>query len=247
MKKYLINFFCNWWNPIIFWIISIVILVSAEIFKNSLFGNICFFTFGLGLLVLLISANYQLIKKKWLKGITTFALLCLSMFAIFIYEFAISWAIKERPDTWPHNLKIPTNIQIDNPTDISVDEEKKDFLTNKIVKKTEFQLYNSLQTGLYEYDFWIGKIERGTIYLKAFEITQNVELSSNRLNESTSIRVYNPSDKIIKFESISHFTIYEGDWGDPYAARFEVWFKPDYGRKDRKLYSKNYKIEGWMR
>jgi hypothetical protein len=41
-------------------------------------------------------------------------------------------------------------------------------------------------------------------------------------------------------------TIYEGDWGKPYAARFEVWFKPDNGGNEQKLFQKNYKIEGWM-
>jgi hypothetical protein len=35
--------------------------------------------------------------------------------------------------------------------------------------KTDLQLYNSFQPGLYEYDFWIDRIENGTIYLKAYE------------------------------------------------------------------------------
>ena len=43
------------------------------------------------------------------------------------------------------------------------------------------------------------------------------------------------------------FTIYEGDWGKPYAARIEVWFRPDSGRTERKLMERVCKIEGWMR
>jgi hypothetical protein len=43
------------------------------------------------------------------------------------------------------------------------------------------------------------------------------------------------------------FTIYEGDWGKPYSARFEIWFIPDNGGKERKLVEKNYKVEGWQR
>jgi hypothetical protein len=35
--------------------------------------------------------------------------------------------------------------------------------------------------------------------------------------------------------------------GDPYAARFGVWFKPVNHAPDRKLFEKNYKIEGWQR
>jgi len=45
----------------------------------------------------------------------------------------------------------------------------------------------------------------------------------------------NPTDSIIKFSSDTDFTIYEGDWGKPYVARFELWFKPDNGGQERKL------------
>ena len=247
MAKYLTNFFDNLSKPILFWIISIGLLVSSEILKNHLFGNICFALFGLSLLVLLISAIYQLSQTRWLKSVITFALFGVTIFAIILYAVAMFWVEQETPDTWAHNLKIPKNIQIDNPVNTDFDGKKPDSFTNRVVKQTEFQLYNSFQPGLYEYDFWIGKIESGTIYLKAFEITQNLELSSDRLRKSSSISIYNPTDKIMKFGINSDFTIYEGDWGDPYAGRFEVWFKPDNGAKERKLYSKNYKIEGWMR
>jgi hypothetical protein len=151
---------------------------------------------------------------------------------------------QEQPDHWADNLKIPTNIKIDNPIDIGFREKN---TTPSIVKETNFQLYNAFQPGLYEYDFWMGKIESGTIYLKAFEITQNIELSSDRLLERSAIKIANPTDSIRKFGTTTHFTIYEGDWGNPYAARFEVWFKPDNGTAERTLFTKNYKIEGWMR
>ena len=49
------------------------------------------------------------------------------------------------------------------------------------------------------------------------------------------------------FFSNTHFTIYEGDWGKPYAARFEVWFTSESGDSDRKLMEKVFKIEGWQR
>lgn len=167
---------------------------------------------------------------------------------IFI-ALATAFITDETPDTWAKNLTIPKNIQIDNPVDLpSFNNNKRpESITNRIVEKIDFQLYNSFQPGLYEYDFWIGKIESGTIYLKAFEITQKQELSADDLLKSSLIKIYNPTNNIKKFRTIDNFTIYEGDWGDPYAARFEVWFKPDNGKKQRKLFSKNYKIEGWMR
>jgi hypothetical protein len=50
-----------------------------------------------------------------------------------------------------------------------------------------------------------------------------------------------------RFGAKAGFMIYEGDWGKPYAARFEVWFKPDSGKTERKLAERVFKIEGWQR
>lgn len=250
MEKYLSSFFNSWGKPILFWIISIILLIVADIIESHIFKNICFAIFGFSLLFLLISVFCQLSKRKWLKSIITLFLFGGTIFIIIICIVTTFIIEQEKPDTWAKNLKIPKNIQISNPVDmesgVNQDEKKPDSITNKIVEKTEFQLYNSFQPGLYEYDFWIGKIESGTIYLKAFEVTQNTALSDDRLFETTHISVYNPTDNIQKYGTSNHFTIYEGDWGQPYAARFEVWFKPDNGKKERKLFSKNYKIEGWM-
>jgi hypothetical protein len=58
--------------------------------------------------------------------------------------------------------------------------------------------------------------------------------------------VDNPTDTLSRFNTEESFTIYEGDWGNPYAARFEVWYRPNKG-EERKLKSKNFKIEGWQR
>lgn len=244
-------FFNSWWKPILFWGISIVFLIVANIFKNPIFTKICFVLFGLGLLVLLISIFYQLSKREWLKTIITLFLFGGTIFLLIISLVVMFFVEQDTPDTWAENLTIPKNIQIDNPVDmdfdIGVDGKKPDSITNRIVKQTEFQLYNSFQPGLYEYDFWIGKIESGRVYLKAFEITQNEALSNESLPKSTSISVYNSTGSIKRFSTANDFTIYEGDWGQPYAGRFEVWFKPDNGQKERKLFSKNYKIEGWMR
>ena len=63
----------------------------------------------------------------------------------------------------------------------------------------------------------------------------------------SSIRIENTQGKIKKFSSKDDFTIYEGDWGQPYGARFEVWFIPDNKNEEKKLAQKNYIIEGWMR
>lgn len=240
-------FFDKWWRPTIFLVVACLIFGFSEIWKNVAFGIFALILLGLALLVILISTIYQFIKRKWLAGIFSLVLFGGTILALVAYAIAMFFIDQERPDTYADHLTIPTNIPISIPADLASDEKRPDSVTNRKVTVTDFQLYNSFQPGLYEYDFWTGKIDAGRIYIKAFEITQNDQLSADELERRSWVAIYNPSNAIRKYGTISDFTIYEGDWGKPYAARFEVWFKPDNGGKERKLISKNYKIEGWMR
>jgi len=42
------------------------------------------------------------------------------------------------------------------------------------------------------------------------------------------------------------FTIYEGDWGDKYGSRIELWYQPSDGQ-EYKVEERNFIIEGWQR
>lgn len=236
-----------WWRPIIFFFLTVVFFIVSKFIDQPSIQNILFYLFGIGLLTLNISTIYQLLKKRWLKGILTSLLIIVTITGFFFYSIVMFWKIQNEPDRFADNLKIPTTILIVNPKDGGFDEKIPDRQTNRKGQLTDFHLYNSFQSGLYKYNFWTSKIENGTIYLKAYEITQNHTLSTSRLPKASSVKVFNPTDSIIRFSTISHFTIYEGDFGKPYAARFEVWFKPDSGEQERKLFEKNYRIEGWQR
>jgi hypothetical protein len=85
------------------------------------------------------------------------------------------------------------------------------------------------------------------IHLKAFEVTRNQHLTTDQLEERSNEWIGWSDDPAQLFLSNTHFKIYEGDWGKPYAARFEVWFVPDSGDSERKLFEKIFKIEGWQR
>lgn len=250
MKDFFFSFFGDWKKPIYFWLLTILLLILSNYVKSPIFEDISICLFGLGVLILLISAIYQLSQSKWFKSLFSLFLFGGSIFSFIFYILIVFFIDQTTPDTFAVNLTIPKNIKIDNPVNMDFDEnfnsKKPDSITNKLVEKTEFQLYNSFQPGLYEFDFWTGKIESGTVYLKAFEITKNEQLSDREIIRKTSIKIFNPTNGIKKFSPKDDFTIYEGDWGQPYATRFEVWFKPENG-KERKLISKNYKIEGWMR
>ncbi|MBN2133878.1 MAG: hypothetical protein JW741_30530 [Sedimentisphaerales bacterium] len=108
-------------------------------------------------------------------------------------------------------------------------------------------LHEGMQPGIYEVEVWINPGEAGAVYLKAFEVTRGTRLSSHDLRRYSNERTGWSEDPNELFYSNTRITIYEGDWGDPYAARFELWFVPDSGKTERKLLERVFKIEGWQR
>lgn len=110
---------------------------------------------------------------------------------------------------------------------------------------TFLQLKRSFQGGIYEYSFFYPSLPEGTIWLECYEVTENLPLSKSEIKKKSTQEVKGTKhfDCLVKEKS---FTIYEGDWGDCYAARIEVWFKDKEGKK-RKLFEKIYGVEGWMR
>ena len=113
--------------------------------------------------------------------------------------------------------------------------------------KPDLILYNDMQGGIYAAHLWCNPGEKGTVYLKAFEITKNTPLSAARLKACTRNVSGWSNDPQQQFCTGMYFTIYEGEWEQFYGARFEVWFVPDSGGTERKLMEKNYKIQGWTR
>lgn len=110
-----------------------------------------------------------------------------------------------------------------------------------------FQLLEGMQPGIYGVSYALNPGESGVVFLKAFEFSKGTQLSEERLKSKSETRMTWSTDPVERFGAKAGFTIYEGDWGEPYAARFEVWFKPDSGRPEHKLAERIYKIEGWQR
>lgn len=110
-----------------------------------------------------------------------------------------------------------------------------------------FRLLTGAQPGIYGVVYSLNPGEPGSVYLKAFEVTNETPLSIERLEAKSKTRMTWSADSSERFGAKAGFTIYEGDWGKPYAARFEVWFAPDSGDPDRKLAERTFKIEGWQR
>ena len=246
MKRILSYCFEKSWRIPLFFGITVLIYIVCNCIDNFLLMNYSFILLVVGFIGLLFLAIYQMVKRRWIKVLWTIILFVVSFLAFIFYLIASFWNSQSRPDGFADNLKIPNNIEINEPLEFSMDT-----VPTHIVDK-DFFIYNGFQPGLYSYTFWTKRIDKGEIYLKAFEVTEKVQLSANRLKTRSIMSVSNSTDSLKMFqinknENSSHFTIYEGDWGKPYAARFELWFIPDDGGKERKLAEKIYKVEGWQR
>lgn len=248
IKKILDICFGKWWKPLTFFFFAVIIMIIGNYIHFDFFDYFSFIVFFVSILGLLFSTIYQAIKRRIGESIITgFVFLITIVICFFFFSIALFLYEQELPDKFADDLKIPTNIKIDKPIDLDFDRNRPDSLINKICLKPNFQLYNSFQPGLYEYDFWYGKIKKGRLFLKAYEITNNYPLSVERLIERSTIEIYNETDSIKRFTTNDHFTIYEGDWDKPYSARFEIWYKSENDKTEMKLLVKNYIIEGWQR
>ncbi len=247
LRKYI---FQKWWLPLLLFPVSSIIFLLLIPSTDELLLNISDYFFLFTIILLLPAGIWQLISGKWYLGLLQLGVLFIGLAGlIFILTFTTMFG--PETDTFADNLELPKNVKLEYPIDLRMVDNlqgiRPDSIQNQIKDEISFQIYNSFQPGLYEYDLWLKSNESGTVFLKAFEITQEIELSVPRLKKSSSIRINNTNGKIKKFGTTDHFSIYEGEWGKPYGARFEVWFNSDNGNKSTKLYEKNYVIEGWMR
>lgn len=116
-----------------------------------------------------------------------------------------------------------------------------------LTREADIQIANGIQGGIYQVRAHVNPGETGHVYLKVFEATQNIPLSTERLRQRSTARIGWSNNSQEKFLYQSEVTVYEGDWGNFYPARFELWLTPDSGAKERKLIERIFRIEGWMR
>ena len=112
------------------------------------------------------------------------------------------------------------------------------------------------QPGQYRYMAYVPAIpEKGHIYLKLYEATTDFPLSEYIKTHTTlpveasdTARIYMMKDEDPDTWSVSdRFLIQEGEWGDYYAARVELWYKPESSDEEKLLHSVIYRVEGWSR
>jgi hypothetical protein len=233
--------FDKWWLlPMITFICYLANLISVYWYNRYLdyvSGNLALpFSF-----FLICSFIYHLFKKRWLIALGVF----MSIMVVTVMGMWGTWVyMMAGADYFADDLEMPTGVVIVVPYPIEKREFIRDSINSLNHPVTFIQVYkDDFQPGIYNYDFWSHDIGSGIVYLKVFEVTKGTPLNGNRLPMTTALHVGQLGDR----GTSSSFKIYEGDWGKPYAARFEVWFKPADSSVERKVSQKIYKIEGWQR
>jgi hypothetical protein len=238
------NFFVKFW-----WIFPIVNLVSALLIVPSANHNLwgltsaLFIVFVVLLVVQGIIFIYCLCKKEWWQSVGS-AIGCIVCFiAFYIISFIYLIVSSSQPDPFGKEHPIPEGMEYEIPLK---EIAPVDLIIDGFSEKECLQVWNDFQGGLYQYSFYYPELPDGDVFLRCFEVTENIELSTSRLRKASTVKVIDHTE----FGMIAdkqNFTIYEGDWGDYYAARIEVWYKNARTGKETKLLEKIYRVEGWMR
>lgn len=188
--------------------------------------------------VVFMNGFIHLWHRRWNPGVVNVTFLPLFILIVFfVFSNVLIVAIAgSKSDNFAVGLELPTDIPLYQPLQFP-----------SYGHFTDFDLIEEGQPGKYMAVILIEPPTSGNVHLKAYEITRNVQLSVSRMNHDT--RQYFPmiphAERGRRYET--SFTIFEGDWGQPYAARCEVWLTPDDRRPPIKLREKNFVIEGWMR
>jgi hypothetical protein len=221
-------YFTIWWIPIAANFLAIGIFFLGTLFKRDWIIDVSIIVFFLNILGTIISSIVQIVNRKWYLIFLQFG------FAAILLYFVGIFFTYSPPDYYGAHKEIPKNIDFSNPLD--------SLPTDKEFEQHDFVLINGLQPGLYLYQTDHRPTELGQFYIKAFEINSNDQLSGEPIKISSTIVVDNLAAQIRDGE----FTIYEGDWGDIYGSRIELWYQPSSGQ-EYKVEERNFIIEGWQR
>ena len=232
----------KWCNSMIILVVGFLFAFFCSQIPIEFAYNYSIFIFLFSVLIVLILGIIRLFKKDYFQGILQ--IIMTLAIGVIGFAFFLLTLFFFPHDYFAKNLKIPQNIKFEKPLNFN-DSIKPETLNGQI---PTLILHDGFQPGIYQYELYLNKIEKGFIYLKIYEITQNEILSEESIKESSKINVYNPTHELKKFKLKEDFTISEGNWGEYYGSRIEVWYQPENkNEKERKLFSKNYIIQGWER
>ncbi|WP_415327506.1 hypothetical protein [Chryseobacterium sp. MMS23-Vi53] len=193
-----------------------------------------------GYFVCFILGFSKIFKKQFKEAIKQciFTVLMSTVAAVFLTVFLPKDQYKE----YKGDAKNPNNVKLEMPLKLTFSGEKPLFE----VKNQNVFLYDYQFPGHYKYEVFLNKIEKGKVYLKMFDLVTNRILSADEIKKSSQMEVFNLTDELREFGLSKEFEVTEGDWGDYYGSKVEVWFQPDdESQPERKLMTKYYVIQGW--
>ena len=142
-----------------------------------------------------------------------------------------------------HNIQIPKNLKIEKTIKSLTNQQLDSIKRIKVYKDKIIIIGNGLSS--YNFFIWHKSKEKGEIFIKAFELTQNIQLSELELYNGTKKEITELNNQFNFYKGNS--TIYEGTFGDFYPTRFELWFKSEKTGIEKKMTEKSYLIDGWDR
>ncbi|WP_299111658.1 hypothetical protein [uncultured Winogradskyella sp.] len=179
----------------------------------------------------------MIISKKVIFGILI-ALILIPIGWFILYFLAV-----EHEETKFYNIEIPKRLNFPKPIEFLTNQQI-DSLKKLIISEEKIVVVGDGYNG-YSFYMWHKPIEKGEIYIKAFELTQEVRLSEWNLSNKTKNKILKLNDNYKLYEG--HTVISEGTFEHYYPTRFELWFKPFNSGNEKKLTEQNYIIDGWDR
>ena len=179
MKRFLLKY---WW---IFPVVNLVcLLLIIPSLNYDLWGLASAFIIVFILLMVIqgIILIFCLCEKEWWRAIGSVigGVVCLILFSFVSFVCLIH--ASSQPDSFGKEHPIPENLEFSIPLKY---KELNDCDTCELI------IWNSFQGGLYEYSFYYPALPDGKVYLRCFEVTENIELSASRLRTASSVEVKN--------------------------------------------------------
>ena len=234
----------NWWIfPLACVICSLLVIPSLS---HDYWGWVLTFVITSILLLIFQFCIFVLclFQKKWWRAIGAgicsigcFLVLLTTTFAVLAYAGS-------QPSSFGKEHPIPEGIAYNIP--LKEGETIDEKMLDSVSEDSFLQIWDSFQGGIYEYSLYYPALPDGKVFLRCFEVTENINLSAGRIRMDSSAEVKDHTEFGIVVNK-QRFTITEGDWGDYYAARIEVWFKNANTGEETKLLEKIYRVEGWER
>lgn len=239
------DFFIKYWwvFPIACVLCSLIIL---PLVNYDWWGLVSLFAIlSIFLLVLQIAIFFLcLFDKKWWCAVGAGFCGIVCYFVLSINTFVVLAVASSQPDSFGKEHPIPEGTEYNIP--LKEGEALSETMIDSLSEDSYLQIWNSFQDGIYQYNFYYPALPDGKLFLRCYEVTDNIELSASRLKTASTVEVKNHNQFGLIVDK-QKFTIYEGDWDDYYLARVEVWFKDAKTHKETKLLEKIYRVEGWTR